>query len=269
MTWLLQLSTRVGDALAAPLAGHPAWLMVVWAVVFGAVALVLFKLATPQQRLAAARDRLIGHLLEAALFQSSLVTILKVQGRLLVANLRYLVLALPALVAIMVPLLLVLPQLEVRFGRRALEVGEAALVTAQMASPADIALEAAPGLVIEAGPVRDSERGELVWRIRAEAPGRHPLRLLGDGMSEVLDVSVGEAGMQAVPMGRHRSFLDRLLFDPGSRPLPAGSPVQRLAVAMPHRETSYLGMTLPWLVAFTILSLVAGLALKKPLRVEM
>ncbi|MBD3220248.1 hypothetical protein GF314_03320 [bacterium] len=268
MTALLGAATAVGDLLAAPFGGHAGWALVVWSALFGLVAIVLFKLATPQDRLAAARDRLIGRLLEAALFQTSLRTIARVQGAVLVANLRYLVLALPAIAALVIPLALVLPQLESRLGRQPLAVGEAVLVTAEMDGRADATLEAGTGLVIEAGPVRDAARGELVWRVRAEDAGRHELRLLSDGRDHTLTVPVGLGGLPAIAAGRHQGWLDQLLFDPTARTLPAGAALRSITLDLPGREVRILGLALPWIVSFTILSLAAGLLLKKPLRVE-
>ena len=269
MTSILHLASRVGDLLSAPFGDHAGWALLAWSVVFGLMAILLFKLATPQKRLAAARDRLIGHLLEAALFQTSLRTILAVQGRLLVANLCYLMTALPAIVALVVPLLLVLPQLEARFGRRPLDVGEAALVTAAVAGDAQLSLAGDAGIVVEAGPVRDDARGEVVWRVRAQAAGRHELRLSGAGEVQSLEVAVAEPGLAALTAARHVNGFDQLVFDPAGVPLPRDGAVRRLAVALPSREVGVAGVVLPWLVSFTLLSLAAGLLLKKPLSVEL
>ena len=269
MTSLLAAATGVGDLLAAPFGSHAGWALVVWSVLFGLTAIVLFKLSTPQARLAAARDRLVGRLLEAALFQTSLRTIVRVQGAVLVANLRYLVFALPAIAALVIPLLLVLPQLESRVGRRPLQVGEATLVTASVAGrAAPLTLEAEGDLAIEAGPVYDPSRGELVWRVRPAAAGVHALRLTGGGETITLEVPVAAAGLPAIAAARHAGWFDQLLHDPAASTLPAQAPVTRLAVALPPRQVSILGVSPHWLVSFTVLSLAAGLLLKKPLRVE-
>jgi len=268
VTSLLSGLTRFGDLVTNPFGGHAAWALAMWAVVFGALAIVLFKLATPQRRLAAARDRLVGRLLEAAIYQNSLRTLLAVQGALVVANLRYLVLALPALAALALPLLVVLPQLDARFGRRPLEVGEATLVS-MTAREDGYTLAADPGLTVESGPLRDPERGEMVWRIRAVKPGRHDLNLRGAGEELTLPVSVSEGGLPALAAARHRSGISQLLHDPAGMPLPSDSAVERFAIHIPDRDVRIFGLSAHWLVGFTLLSLIAGLLLKKPLRVEL
>jgi len=269
VTAFAHLATKIGDRLAAPFGDHAGWALLAASLVFAVVALVAFKFATPQRRLAAARSRLIGRLYEAALYQANLPVILRVQGGVLAANLRYLVLALPAVVALAVPLFVVLPQLEARLGRRPLAVGEAALVTATLPAGAAADLAGAPGLTVEAGPVRDAARDELVWRVRATAPGEPRLRLVGPDFAAELTVPVAVGGLPALTAARHRGSLAQAAWDPAGAVLPANVPLRRFAVALPARQVRVLGLAQPWLVGVTVLSLAAGLALRRPLRVEL
>ena len=259
-----RIATWVGDLLAAPFGNHAGWLLVVAAVVFAIAALLLFKWATPQQRLAAARGRLIGRLYEAALYQTSLAVIMRVQGGVLVANLRYLACALPAVAALVVPLLLVIPQLEARLGRRPLAVGETALVTVALAADREAILTADSGLVIEAGPVRDQAHDEVVWRVRAVTAGEHVLQLTGAGDPVTLAVPVATAGLPAISAGRHRSAFTQLVLDPADAPLARETGLDRIDVALPARK-----LGLPWLVSFSVLSLATGLLLRSRLGVEL
>lgn len=269
MTALSHLATRIGDVLAVPAAGSAGALLVMAALLFTVVALLLFKWATPQRRLAEARGRLIGRLYESALYQADLGVIMRVQGGVLLANLRYLAMALPAVVVLVVPLLLVLPQLEARLGRRSLEPGEAVLVTASVADDVRVDLTAAPGLAVEAGPVRDRARGELVWRVRAVEPGLHRL-LASYGAGEVdLQVPVAQAGLAAITAARHGDAFGQMVFDPAGDMVPPDAPVRRLAVDLPAPTGGLAGVGGSWLVVFTVLSLAAGLLLKGVLKVEL
>lgn len=271
MTWLLQTATRVGDLLAMPFGGHAGWALVVFSVLFAAAALLLFKVSTRQRQLATARGRLIGRLYEAALYQTSLTTIMQVQFGVLRANLRYLRFALPAVLALIVPLLVVIPQLETRLGRRSLDVGETALVTASLTDVAvasGLALQDTPGVRVEAGPVRDRVGGTVTWRLRALQPGAHGLRLTGAGDPIALDVPVALSGLPAISRARHRSWWQRLLHDPGSDPLSSPS-VSQVAVSLPARDFRLVGVPVQWLVAFSVLAIIAGLLLRSPLRVEL
>ncbi len=285
LTGIGHLCTRLGDLLAALALGSPLVLLAIASVLFAVLALLLFKWATPQRRLAAARGRLLGRLLEAALYQDDLRVILRVQAGVVVANLRYLVLALPALAALALPLLLVLPQLEARLGRRPLDVGQTALVTAAVPAGTRAVLVPTAGLAVEAGPVRDPAREELVWRVRALASGIHALELrpgppsgaavaagvasAADAATLTLAVPVAVDRLAALTTARHGNALAQLAIDPAGRPLPPEQPVRHLAITLPGREIQLLGHALPWWVPFTILSLTAGLLLRRPLRVEL
>jgi len=267
VTSVLQGITKVGDWLTAPFGDHAGWALATAAVLFGVVALLLFKVATNQRGLATARTRLIGRLYEAALYQTNLGVIMRVQGGVLVANLRYLMFALPAIVVLVVPLLIVLPQLEARFGRRPLDVGETTLVTVALNSADQVELKVDPGLVVEAGPVRDQWRGETVWRVRAVEPGEHAVVIIADGETETLAVPVSISGLPALTQSRHARPLDQFLHDPAGRMLSSDG-VTRLSLALPGREVAIVGVVWPWLAGFTIISLLAGLLLKSRLRVE-
>jgi hypothetical protein len=273
VTGLVQAVTALGDQLTAPLAGAPLLALVIGSAVFGAVAVLLFKLATPQRRLQAARSALIGRLYEAALYQHSLPVIMQVHGRLARANLRYLACALPGLAVLLLPLLLVVPQLEGRFGRRALAVGETALVSVALTGDGVAAplpsLAVGEGLVVEAGPVRVPATLELVWRVRAVAAGAHELRLkLAPGEVVTLPAPVTGGGLLVNARARHAAWWRQALEDPGVRPLPAGVAIDRLAIALPGRSWTVLGLRVHWLVIFTVVALAAGFALRRPLRVE-
>ena len=52
-------------------------------------------------------------------------------------------------------------------------------------------------------------------------------------------------------------------------PLPADSSLQQLAVTYPVRELRVFGWNVNWLLAFFVLTMVFGFALKKPLGVEL
>lgn len=269
MTWLVAATTLAGDWAIGLFGDHHGLALAAISVAFAVVALLLFKWATPQRRLAAARDRLIGRLLEAALYQASLPVILRVQGRVLLANVRYLVLALPAVAVLVVPMVLVIPQLEARYGRRPLAVGESTLITVTLPADAEARLVTDTGLTIEAGPVRDAEQGVLVWRVRATGAGGRMVRLAGVGGPVELAVPVGLDGLPALTAARHRSVWRQMVFDPAGHVLPAGSAVIRMAVDLPRRELKIVGYAVPWIVAFSVIALAAGLWLRRPLRVEL
>jgi len=263
---------RVFDLVLAPFAGAPAWGMLVVSVLTAVWALLLFKRATPQARLAAARDRLLGHIYEMGLYQDHLRILAGIQKDLAAANLRYLGASLPALLVLLIPMLLTLGQLDARYARRPLEPGETTVLSVKLAPGAasrldDLSLEAGSGVAVEAGPVRDAKDGAAAWRLGAREDGAHSVRILLDGQ-EVASrtVRVGD-GLPRLGESSGSGWLSQLV-QPDGDALRRGGPVAATTLRLPERHVRYLGVELPWLAAFMILSLLGGLALKGVLKVE-
>ncbi len=273
MNLIATAMNRLCDLLVAPFGGSAAWAVTVLSALAGVGLLALFKVTTPQTRLRDVRARLFGHVYELGLFQESLVVMLRIQRDLAAANLRSLVLTLPALAAMIVPLALVLPQFEARFAHRPLRPGEAVVVTATLA-PGHAALldglrlTGGDGVAVETLPVRDRQAATAQWRVRVRTPGRHDLTVHADGdLSWTKRLEAG-GGLPALATRRERGGPRAWLLSPAEPPLPRDAALASLALDLPTRETRYAGARLSWLAAFCLFSLAAGLAARPLLRVE-
>lgn len=263
---------RLFDLLLAPFGAVPAWGLVAVSVLSAVWALLLFRVSTPQTKLAAARDRLVGHILEMGLYQDHLRVVGRIQRDLALANLRYLGTSLPALLVLALPMLLTLGQLEARFARRPLHVGESAVLSVTLAPSFaarldELQLSAPPGVAIEAGPVRDRLSGAAAWRVRAAAPGRHELTVTLGGQPVGTRVVAAGGGLPRTAETADTSWTHALRY-PGERQLPGDGALAQTRLRYPARTTRYLGLELEWFVAFMLASLAGGLALKNVLKVE-
>lgn len=242
---------RLFDLVLAPFAGAPAWGLVFVSVLTAAWALLLFRLVTPQARLAAARERLLGHILEMGLYQDHLRVVGRIQRDLALANLRYLGASLPALLALLVPMLLTLGQLEARFARRPLAVGETAVLAVTLAPSAaarldGLELSAPPGVLVEAGPVRDRLAGAAAWRLSAAAPGRHEVAVTLDGRPVATRVVAAGGGLPRTAGTASTSWTHALVY-PGERQLERGGEVHEIRLRYPSRTWRWFGLELDWL----------------------
>ncbi len=273
MQLIADVTNRLFDLLLAPFGGSAAWAMTGVSVLAGAALLLLFKAVTPQERLAATRDRLVGHLYELGLYQDDLGVMLRIQRDLARANLRYLALTLPALAVFVPPLVLILAQLDARFAHRPPRPGEALLVTAVVAPGGEALLDslrlAVPaGVLLETPPVRDRAARSATWRVRPAAAGEFELAVQTPGGVWTKRLAAG-GGLPRLAAVRERAGWRAALLNPAEPPLPGDAPLAAISLALPARQTSYAGVRLPWLAAFCIISLAAGLALKGPLRVRL
>ena len=270
MNRLVDVISRLFDLLAGAVGGSAPLLMLVVSVVTAVWALKLFQVVTPQARLAGVKDRLLGHIYEMGMYQGHLRVVGRIQGDLAKANLRYLSLTLPALVALTIPMVLTLGQLDSRFSHRPFAPGESTVLSIRLTETADlplVRLDVPEGIAVTAGPVRDAVAGTASWRLEVLQAGRHTVNVMA------ADRTLGSRELAAAgelpPLGEASKpgWLHRVLY-PGAPPLPTDGTLQAMTLELPRRQTRYLGLELDWLVAFMVISLLAGLALKDPLKVS-
>lgn len=251
----------------------PWWGLAVMSLVTGALLVFVFKFTSNQSELRKTKDRIKAQFLAILLFKDSFRVLIGCLVRILTSTLRYIRLSLVSMLVAMVPLVLILIQLQFWFGYAPLRTGDSAILTATLDAGVDLdqlepSLEVPDGLEVETPAVRVPALRELNWRIRAARPGRYTVRVAvspGDVVEK--SVRVGE-GMHRVAPRRHQGgFEDALLF-PGEAAIPAGSVVERVDVnyrSLPH---VLFGWELHWLLVFFVLSMIFGWLLKGPLKVE-
>jgi hypothetical protein len=264
---------KLFDLLFAPFGSAAAWAMFVVSVVTGVIMLLLFKVSTNQTRLVEAKRRLLGHIYEMGLYQESLRVLFRIQRDLALANLRYLRVTFPALLVIIVPIILIIAQLDARFAHRPFQVQETTLVTAKVASAQDalldqLTLSSPGGLTVETMPVRDHLEGTATWRIRIEATGDYQLTVAAPGVGNWTKRLYADNGLPRLASTRERATWHQALFNPGEKPLPSDSPLAEITLDLPDRHTRYAGLGMHWLVAFCVFSLLFGIALKDVFKVK-
>jgi hypothetical protein len=270
MTGLIDIVSRLFDLIADAVGGSAVGLMLVVSVVTAAWALKLFQAVTPRARLAAVRDPLLGHIYEMGLYQGDLSVLMRIQADLARTNLRYLVLTLPALLVLAVPMIPTLGQLDSRLAHRPFEPGESTVFSVRLdgsVDPSAVRLEVPEEVAVTAGPVRDAAAGAVSWRLRVEESGRHALTVKAEDHTLGVRNLVADGGLPRLGETSRPGWLHALLH-PGAPRLPAGGPLKETTLVLPERHTRYLGLEMSWLVAFMVISLLAGLLLKGPLRVS-
>ena len=263
-TWN-DLSSAVFDVLLAPFGHGPAWFdLLVWPVVAGVMALVVYKHVSNQRGIERAKRHIAGHLYEVRLFRHDPLVVLAATGRILLRNAAYLGHNLLPLLVLLVPMLAVLAQLEANYAFAPAPVGTVDLLTVKLdprsgLAAKDVTLALPEGVALDAPPVRTPD-GEIFWRLRAEAAGDHVLAVrMG---SETLTKTWAVGGPhRKVPVKRTKSW-EAFLY-PGEPALGRSSPVHTIALTYPERELALLpGGELGILATFFGLSLLAGFALK-------
>lgn len=266
------------DLLLWPFRGLPPIVgLTVISLVVSVLILWGFKATSDQEALAEVKRRIHAGVFEIRLFKDDFRAILSAQLGILRHTFRYFRLSIVPMIWMLVPIVIVVVQLQFQYGYRALEPGETTLVTVRFTSEgarevetndgAELSLAAPAGLRVETDQLWIPSLGEADWRIAAETPGEYQLELrVGDAwVTKSVRVSGGVRVRSPV---RPRSWLEQLVY-PAEAPLPPGSSVARIEVAYADAEVSLLGWEMHWIVAFFILTMVFAFLLQRPMGVKL
>jgi uncharacterized membrane protein (DUF106 family) len=264
VTWLF-------DVMFLPVRGMgPLWALLIFSVLTGVLMLWIFGKVSDQDTIKVVRDRVRGHLLGIRLFGDDVGTLFLLQWRLLRDNAIYMKFALLPMLIMLVPVLLILAQLNLRFEMQPLEPGQIALVKVQVRDAQTIrdgvTLEVPDGIVVETPAVRAPSILEVAWRVRAENPGSHVMRIHADNAPVEKTLVIADH-WGATSSLRTSGVIDGFLY-PGEAPIDPASGIVSIEVTYPGLPLRIFGFELHWMVIFFVVSLVAGFALRGPLGVE-
>lgn len=254
------------DALLLPFRSLPPIVgLLVVSLVAAIGMLFVYKRTSNQAKLEAVKRQIHACLFEIRLFKDDLPAILRAQTEILRHNLKYLALSAVPMLWMMVPLVLVIAQLQFHYGYRGLRPGEDFILKARLKEDAAVrpaaSLEAPPGVAVETPALWIPAERELAWRLRALDWGDHELKLrLGDQeYSKTAQVSTQVR--RRSPERLAPGFWNELIY-PAEPTLPAHSPLASIAVGYREDEVSIFGWHVNWLVAFVLLAVAFAFALR-------
>ncbi len=235
--------------------------------------LFVFRFTSNQQGIKNVKNKIKAHLLEFRLFKDSLYILLKAQGKILGYNLKYIGYAAKPLLVMIIPLILILIQLNLWFGYHSMTPGQKSILKAELELDqslldAEFKIETSSGLAVETLPLRIEDKGEVNWRFQAEEEGIHELALTVNGQRIVKQVVVAQSPLSKIsPVKVRRNFMDEL-FNPGEAPLHGNSPVKSVEINYPSQLMNLFGWRIHWIIVYFVLSLIFGFAFKGVFKVE-
>jgi hypothetical protein len=253
----------VFDAALAPLLRLPPILgLLVISVTTALMVVVVMRQVSDQPRLRATRRRLQAALFEIRLHADDPVAVLRSFRDVLIQNAIYLRLNLVSLLWLIVPLSLMVAQLQAFYGYSGLRRGEPALVTLESRSGAAVTLEAPPGIQIDTDGVRLSGSSTTVWRIVPVEAGAFIMTMSSGESSVTKTVVVGDRPARRSPL-RTQHGLERQLLYPSESPIPPESGITGIAVDYPEGRVELFGFQLHWLIVFGLFSLLTAWPLSR------
>lgn len=260
------ISTAIFNVILAPLGQRwPAFDLVLWPVLAGIVALLVYKRVSNQKGIAAAKNAIMVHLLEVLLFKDDLLVVLSSTAKALWKNLVYVSHNILPMVVMFVPMTAILVQLVSQYAYAPLHLDDRPVLLVEL-DPAvsgvnvrDVSLSLPEGVTVDAGPVRTAD-GEIAWRLKPAAEGDFSLEVHAGDAVEAKSLSVGGPDRK-VSVLRTKSW-EALLYP--AEPVPAAdSPIRSMRLDHRERDLSPFpsgeGGILLWFFGF---SLAAGFLLK-------
>ncbi len=260
------IASAIFDVLLAPLGHTRPWFdLLVWPILAGVVALLVYKAISNQAGITRAKNGIQVHLLEVVLFKDDLRVVLPATAKALAQNVLYLGYNIVPMLVMFAPMTAILVQIVANYGYAPAKVGETTLLVVELddvvggVTARDVKLELPPGVSLDAPPVRTAD-GEVAWRLRLDEPGDHVLKIQAGGTTEEKLLSVGGEARKVSPL-RTKSW-EALLYP--AEPVPAAdSPVYSIHLDRRDQDLGVFpageGGILAWFFGF---SLLAGLLLK-------
>jgi len=257
--------TGIFNLLVWPLAPlPPVWALTVISVFAGAVMVWIFGRVSRQERIRSVKDRIRGNLFGVRLYQHEIGVVFRLQKQIMADTVRYMGLSVAPMLVILIPMSLIVVQLNLHFASRPLKPGEQAIVRVSVTDPAllnrAISLKGNGSFVVETPPVRMASAKEAAWRIRAVRPGHHSLKVqIGDQeVAKALDIGNNWRGVSQL---RTASWVDSFLY-PSEPRLNSRLGIDAVEVLYRPLPLEVLGLNVDWLVFFFIISVIAGFSLK-------
>jgi uncharacterized membrane protein (DUF106 family) len=258
--------------LTSPLA-----IVIVVSLVVGLVMVVLFGYTSDQKAIGIAKDQLKAHLLAVRLYRDQIPVVMGSYGKILRGTGRYLKLAFKPLLYVIIPITLLMVQIDRYLGATPIPPNTPFLLTVHLSDYEvsslasynlnSVTLDLPPEITMTAPPVHIAAESEIVWRLIGSKEGRYEVKIAAAGQSAAKAVCVG-TDLPRISMVRLRGRFWERMFSSAEPALPENSPIESISINYPDRDIEIAGFGMNWIWLFFILSMVAGFIFKELLGIQ-
>jgi len=258
--------------LTSPLA-----IVVVVSLVVGLLMVVLFGYTSDQKAIGVAKDQLKAHLLAVRLYRDQIPVVMGSYGKILRGTGRYLKLAFKPLLYVIIPIILLMVQIDRYLGQTPIAVNAPFLITVHLSdqyvsslTPGalnSVTLDLPPEITMTAPALHISAESEIVWRLVASHEGKYEVKVAAAGQSATKSVCVG-SDLARISSVRLRGHSWERMFSSAEPALPENGPIQSISINYPDRTIEIAGYGMNWIWLFFILSMVAGFIFKEILGIQ-
>jgi len=272
---------RIFDLLLLPFSGLPYWVgIAVLGCLLSVAMLWVYKKTSNQARIEGVKARIQASIFEIRLYNDDIGAIFRAQWHILRNNVAYFGLSLVPLAWMIIPMILMIGQLNGHYGYRGLEAGTKTLLKVELAEDwrehfagVDRGGRPPASLVLPAGLAADGPMSWfpadrlLVWRLAVKDAGRYEVGVrMGDEGTPV-DKSVDATSriVRRSPVRHAGAFGDQVLH-PTEAPLPSDSVIRRIELAYPENGITMDVANRVWLMF--LVSIVFAFVIKDRMGVK-
>jgi hypothetical protein len=257
-------------AFGPALLTSPLAIVIIISLVIGLVMVVLFGYTSDQKAIGIAKDQLKAHLLAVRLYRDQIPVVMGSYGKILRGTGRYLKLAFMPLLYVIVPITLLMVEIDRYLGQTPLPANASFLMTAHLTGSdtlSGVTVELPPEITMTAPPVHVTDGNEIVWRLAGTKDGKYVVKIAAGGQSVEKTVFIGNDLPRISTIRLRGQFWSRM-FSSAEPELPANSPIDSISVNYPDRNIDIAGYGMNWIWLFFILSMIAGFIFKELLGIK-
>ena len=259
--------------LTSPLA-----IVIVASLIVGLAMVVLFGYTSDQKAIGIAKDQLKAHLLAVRLYRDQIPVVMGSYGKILRGTGRYLKLAFKPLLYVIIPITLLMVQIDRYLGATPIPPNVPFLLSVRLAAPFagqttgndalnDVTLDLPPEIAMTAPPVHVPSTNEIIWRLTSPKEGKYEVKIAAAGQTAAKIVCVG-SDLPRISIVRLRGHFWERMFSSAEPALPENSPIDSISINYPDRNVEIAGYGMNWIWLFFILSMVAGFIFKELLGIK-
>lgn len=238
----------------------------------GVAMLFIWRYTSNQDAIADVRRKIAANLLATRLFKDNLSVTFRAQRQIIWQAIRLLGHSIRPMIIMLVPFVLIMVQIGLRYERQPIPVGETARVTATLKEGAKVdgvgaRLHLPKGLKQNRNdPCRVQPLRTVDWRITSMQAGDYTLVFGTDSDTVAMPLRVG-ADFERISSLRGGGFLDRLLYS-AEPSIPESSVFEAIRIHYPARATPIFGLDAHWLITLLVLSILFALLFKPFVKVH-